>query len=1492
MLSGYLVLNSDRLQQKLISIVTEGLSEKVNSKVSLDAIEWNFPNSFVVKDVYIEDQSQDTLLFVDRTKVTINLLQLLKKRVSFRTIQLTGMEAHISKNDSNRHNFQFFIDAFLHKEEEDSTAVKWSMDVESIAFDDCSITYRNEPSNSKTGQFNPKYIEISSLKGSLHVRHFSEDSINIKLHNIGFKELSGLELTNFSTTLVANKEKLRMYNFVALMPNGRLSLHDATFLYSNPQAFSRFTNEVFLSLDIAPSQVNLKDLAAFVPAFHSLSESLSLEGDISGTINNLFIRNLLLTYGNDVKLQGNFSFNGLPDLGKLHVRATIKEAATSSVDIVAISHAFTGKTVQLPSLLDSLGIISYKGEIKGSLTEMKADGTISSAAGAINANVLLKAKDLTYSQFSVNGEVETHSFNLAKLFGKKSDLGNSTFNLKVELEKMNKNQISLNASGVIDSLVYRKYHYQNIGLNGKFNNDGFDGSLIMSDKNIDLSFKGNIDWRKEKPVFRFVANVQNAKLANLNLVTKYPNSSLSFNIETNLVGKTLDDIEGSFSVDNLLFVHDDKEIFINNMSLTAVTHENNSKKLSLYSDYINGYLTGQYLFTTIVNNFHNIAYEYIPSIVKNKIEQTSDVHKKKNDFEFRFTIDNIESINETIALPFVLQGESVLSGFYNDSTNKFRVRVDAPQLRIGKTTISDFMFLCENPEDYVKVMLRSIHLPSNRRRNPYFISLNSKIKRDSVNLDVHFSNSAEDTYSGSLSTLLVLKDLTSEGITSDIFIHPTEVILNDTVWNIHESKINILPHKIEVDNFYFNHKNQFLKIDGTNSFTSEDSIHVRFSDLQLGYISDILNEKDITFGGIGDGDIFLFRVFKNPFFKGGLNVYDASLNGYLIGDLLVNTSWQETNKCIAFESKLLSPFDEKKSQSDIYGGIFLGNDSLFIEGKLKDVDLKFLRQYLGSVMQNNTGTASGTVKAYGKFGNIGLEGAPVVKNMAFDVEYLNTSYVLSDTVFMTPNSFRLNQTQVYDSEGNYGIASGLVLHEGFRNFKFAVDISCSNLLGLNTREQDNEMFYGKAYVGGKANISGTPEVINFNLDLRTRPNTRITIPIESASSAGDADFITFVESTDNMTAAEKRRVRIEKIQKIRENKKSDSELNITVNLDATPDAQVQLIMDARQGDLIRATGTGNFRLTYNSRDSDFKMYGGYEIYKGEYLFTIQSIISRKFDILEGSLVRWTGNPYEAFLGIRARYVLNVSLNEIVEDPTNMRTALTPVHCMLDLTGTIRNPNIKFDLEFPNADEEMHRQVRSKINTEESMNRNIASLLALGHFYDRADANSTNSLDLSSVGFSTLSSQISSWISKINNDLNVELNYRPVSDGVTTSTEFDVALSTQFLNDRLLFNGNFGYREYVANSPNVSNSIVDFDLEYKLTRSGKLRIKGFNRSNNSYFKQAPNTQGVGVIYREDFDSFSRLMGSYLSPFRNFFGGSPKKPEDVEIKEDKKKSSNIN
>jgi len=90
-------------------------------------------------------------------------------------------------------------------------------------------------------------------------------------------------------------------------------------------------------------------------------------------------------------------------------------------------------------------------------------------------------------------------------------------------------------------------------------------------------------------------------------------------------------------------------------------------------------------------------------------------------------------------------------------------------------------------------------------------------------------------------------------------------------------------------------------------------------------------------------------------------------------------------------------------------------------------------------------------------------------------------------------------------------------------------------------------------------------------------------------------------------------------------------------------------------------------------------------------------------------------------------------------------------------------------------------------------------------------------------------------------------------GDFSDVEVNLALSSQLLNNRLIFNGNFGYRDNTYNTRN-SNFIGDFDLEYLLNRRGSIRLKVYNHFNdqNYYVRNAMTTQGVGVVFKHDFD----------------------------------------
>jgi len=199
-----------------------------------------------------------------------------------------------------------------------------------------------------------------------------------------------------------------------------------------------------------------------------------------------------------------------------------------------------------------------------------------------------------------------------------------------------------------------------------------------------------------------------------------------------------------------------------------------------------------------------------------------------------------------------------------------------------------------------------------------------------------------------------------------------------------------------------------------------------------------------------------------------------------------------------------------------------------------------------------------------------------------------------------------------------------------------------------------------------------------------------------------------------------------------------------------------------------------------------------------------------------------------------------------------------------------NPNIKFDINLPTADEEAKTLLKTAINTEEKMNKQFLSLLVLNSFMPEqtgSDSYLSNSSTTTGLGTVTtselLSNQLSHWLSQISDEWDIGVNYRPGDE--ISKDQVEVALSTQLLNDRVSINGNVGYGGQTVNQ--ASNIVGDFNVDVKLNKSGKIRLKAFNESNDKLlYENAPYTQGVGVFYREEFNSFSELLRKFANRFR--------------------------
>jgi len=526
------------------------------------------------------------------------------------------------------------------------------------------------------------------------------------------------------------------------------------------------------------------------------------------------------------------------------------------------------------------------------------------------------------------------------------------------------------------------------------------------------------------------------------------------------------------------------------------------------------------------------------------------------------------------------------------------------------------------------------------------------------------------------------------------------------------------------------------------------------------------------------------------------------------------------------------------------------------------LNMGMLKRYFGDVVQNVRGFATGKLRMFGPTKKMRFDGDLYVAEGQLKMALTQTTYFFNDTIRMRPTSVEFNNIKMYDEEGNEGLLDGIMKHTGmFGDLKYDVMIRSNNILALNTHANANEIFYGKAYAGGTVHVFGDVNVTNVWVDMVSRPGSKCYVTMPGSSTAADNSFVLFVNKNDTI----KTQPDEQKGKKLPGNT-YNTKVNLQIGI--TPDAEIQFIIDPKAGDMLVGKGTGNLRFEFDTY-SDIKLFGTYTIEKGNYLFTLQNVIRKEFKIDEGSTLTWTGDLYNAQVKIKGIYSLMASLRDLMDESqlSSLPRTTVPVNCILLLSGNLMKPNVEFDIDLPSSDESVKQMVKSIISTNEMMARQIIYLLIFNKFYNPYLQSAANapvgigSSEAVSLVVSTLSAQMNNWLAQMinSNIISIGFDYRQ-----TDQLSSDV--QAQFLiqpNNRLIINGNLGYRNDNVNLSNNTNKFIgDIDVEWLLTEGGKFRLKAYNHTIDRYqLRSAKNTQGIGLIYKENFSNFDELFRYY-------------------------------
>ena len=319
-----------------------------------------------------------------------------------------------------------------------------------------------------------------------------------------------------------------------------------------------------------------------------------------------------------------------------------------------------------------------------------------------------------------------------------------------------------------------------------------------------------------------------------------------------------------------------------------------------------------------------------------------------------------------------------------------------------------------------------------------------------------------------------------------------------------------------------------------------------------------------------------------------------------------------------------------------------------------------------------------------------------------------------------------------------------------------------------------------------------------------------------------------------------------------------------------------MLIDPASSDSLVVRGEAALSFTID-RSGKMSLTGTYNLDEGSYLVSLESVIKRKFDIKSGSTITWNGDPMDADISINAIYLVRTSPIDLVADQMvgmsdadkNAYKQRYPFWVYLKLRGKILQPEINFEIQLPPEDKGiLNGAVNAKLNLlnedPSALNKQVFALLVLGRFVQENPLQ-TESSGISSAARATVGKLLSAQLNQLSSKIvpGVELNfdvqsYDDYQSGQAQGrTQVDIGLKKQLFNDRLSVQvgGVVDVEGERAKQNSASDITSDVTLEYKITKDGRYRLKGFRHNQYEGVLEGQLVEtGAGIQYVRDFNKW--------------------------------------
>ena len=1405
-------------------------------------IEFNQIDKWVGKNMKVAVKKLD--LFADDVNFT-------KKQINLNTLTLDGPV--FSQEDYTG----FRPDSLIKKKVKKATLTpdpyKWNNEGWVLHVGAISVTngvFINEVETARlpfANQFDGQHIRFSNITGVLKNVSFVKDTLSAEVL-LGTKERSGFELQKLQANLKFTPEKMEFNDLDLITNSSKLGNYYVMKYSSFGKDMSNFLHDVTLEGNFVNSHLNTDDLAFFAPAVKSWKRIFEIEGLVSGSIDNLNAKKMLIKSGNTF-LDGNISLRGLPDINNTFIDFSANDLKTTFADITAIVP--TLKTITKPQL-SKLGNIQYKGNFTGFINDFVAFGTINTNLGVVTGDINMKLPDNKPPVYL--GKISTNGFKLGSFFNN-DQLGAISFNGKVNGRGFTEKDINANFDGFISKVGYAGYDYQNIDVKGDFGKKLFTGLVSINDPNLKLdSLRGTIDLSDTVPQFAFNASLEKADLKKLKFTMD--DFVLHGQFELNFRGSNIDNFLGTAKIYNAGLLHNEQPLSFDSLVVQS-SIVNNQKYLTIHTNELDADLTGNFKVLELPNAFKIFLSKYYPSYIKKPSGAVSD-----QNFSFLIKTKEVDAYVQLLDKKLTGFNNATITGNLNLKENELNVNADVPLFSYDGKSFNNIRLASRGNLDSLRANIDvdeitindSLRLPAS---NLVFTSKNDIS-------DISIKTRASKTFGDAAINARVqtLKD----GVKIHFF--PSSFIINEKKWELEkDGELTLSKSTISASEVKFVQGNQQIIISTEPSdIGNSHDVVVGLTEVNLNDFMPLLLKNPKLEGQI-TGNIRILDPFGKQFIEMDTRIKEFRLDGDSIGNVNGAASYSVSTGIAKFKldaENLANNFkiegtyntkDSTENQADI----------TIVSNRL---DLAILNNYLGSIFSNISGIANtADLQVKGNSKHLSLTGTANITEGSLVVNYTQCRYKFSnETIIFNPDEIDFGNIILRDTLNNIATLSGKMYHRFFQNFSFDnVKFESNKLLVLNTTKKDNSMFYGKVIGKAELTLNGPVENMIMNITGEPSPTDTSHIYLLSGSSveSGVVDYIDFIQFGTQMEDEFRGKL--------------SSNILVNMLLTANPACKIDVILDEATGDIIKGEGNGLLKLRVGNKEP-LTINGNYNITKGEYTFNFQTFLKKYFTVNSGSIT-WSGDPLNARIDILAEYLANnVDFKPISIKGGTQMLQKEDVRVIAHLTETLLKPSIDFEFQLPDAsplknDFVVAKRLQQFKEDKNELNKQVTSLLLFNSF-----VGSEQSLFTANSGYNVLSSTIGGVVSNalsgyfnkflqkyikntsvyldLNSGIELESNVAKLQAAAKSGLIFTL------LNGRLIITAgvNLDYNNpYVVNTSRNNNLLVtpDITAEWLLSKDGRVRLVGFNRTNYDLVSQRTRT-GVSLSYRKDIDKLSQLF----------------------------------